>query len=106
MQKEIENEANEHPVRDTLHIDDDDEITALEEIITRELKDLSVQYTDDEDAHEELQPLITSLLVPFPVVVNDRATNNLEHKASGNSQAKKVSRLRNHIPMTQPVINK
>ena len=92
IQEEIENEGNEDPVPEPLHMDDDDdEITALEEIIT---PDLSVEYSDDEDAHEELQPLITSL--PFPVVVNDTATTNLDHftrndKASQSQQSNTTS---------------
>ena len=90
IQEEIDNEANEDPVPEPLHMDDDDdEITALEEITTPELKDLSVEYSDDEDAHEELQPLITSL--PFPVVVNDRATNNLEHNTRNDKSSRSQS---------------
>ena len=89
-------------------MDDDDQINALEKIIIPELKDLSVEYSDDEHAHEELQPLITS--VPFPVVVNNRATNNLQHNTrnekSSRSQLQSAKSLRNHIPMTQAVINK
>ena len=103
IQEEIHNEANEHPVPEPLHMDDDDEITALEEITTPELKDLSVEYSDDEDAHEELQPLITSL--PFPAVVNDRATNNLEHNTrndkSSRSQSQQSSTTSQQIEKSQ-----
>ena len=88
IQEEIENEGNEDPVPEPLHMDDDDEITALEEIIT---PDLSVENSDDEDAHEELQPLITSL--PFPVVVNDTATNLQHHTRNDKSSRSQSQQL-------------
>lgn len=92
IQEEMENEGNEDPVPEPLHMDDndDDEITALEEIIT---SDLSVKYSDDEDAHQELQPFITSL--PFPVVMNVTATTNVEHSTRNDKSSRSQSQKSN-----------
>ena len=67
VQVETESTVDEDPGTESFEMDDSEsgaEITGLEEIITPEVRDLSVEHSDDEN-DEELQTLATS--APFSV---------------------------------------